>query len=155
MSPTGWPEGSTAALSNWSPTLVAGPYWPSFEQLRTGGTAALEGINLGSVGTLRTKSSVFRIMRDDDFQKLLGLASEVHRLKAGITFVVQAAKVVAKHKDQESIELFFQSVSMLSESRVLPQRDGHDQFVITPEEAAQNTEQGYEPKAADIPRPKL
>jgi hypothetical protein len=53
------------------------------------------------------------------------------------------------------MELLFNSVSMLSESRVLPQRDGHDEFVITPDEAAENAEQGHELKPVDIPRPKL
>jgi len=92
-------------------------------------------------------------MRDDDFQKLLGLASEVHRIKNGIIFVVQAAKIVAKHKDRESIELLIRSVSMLGESPLLPERDGHDQFEITAKEIADNTEDGFDLNTANIPRP--
>ena len=104
------------------------------------------------VATLNSKSATYRILRDDDFQKLLGLASEVHRIKNGITFVVKAAKIVAKHKDQESIELLIQSVSMLGDSRVLPERDGHDQFQITAEEIAENADDDFDVNAA-IPRP--
>jgi hypothetical protein len=82
----------------------------------------------------------------------------VHRLKRGITFVVQAAKVVAKHPDdRDSIELFYRSASLLSESNLLPERDGHETFQITPGEAAQYAEdddlKGI--RASDIPRPKV
>jgi hypothetical protein len=132
--------------------LTQGPYWASFEQFRTSGSTSLEGIRAGMVATLNSKSATYRILRDDDFQKLLGLASEVHRIKNGITFVVKAAKIVAKHKDQESIELLIQSVSMLGESRVLPERDGHDQFQITAEEIAENADDDFDVNAA-IPRP--
>jgi len=62
------------------------------------------------VATLNGKAAMYRILRDEDFQKLLGLASEVHCIKEGISFVTKAAKIVAKHKDQESVELLIQSV---------------------------------------------
>jgi len=148
---------STTAVSRWSPTFVPGPEWPSFEKFRLSGGTALEAIATGSVATLQVKSSRFRILRDDDFQRLLGLASEVHRLKRGITIVVQAAKVVAKHpEDQDGIQLLFQSASLLSESNILPERDGHESFQITPEEAAEYGEGDLDNiRASDIPRPKL
>src|ERR1019366_5960769 len=88
---------NTTNLSNWSPTLVPGPEWRSFEQLRLAGSTALESIAAGQVRTLQVKSKTLRVLRDDDFQKLIGLASEVHRLRQGITIVVTAAKVVAKY----------------------------------------------------------
>jgi hypothetical protein len=96
---------------------------------------------------------MYRILRDDDFQKLLGLAAEVHRIKNGVPFVVKAAKIVAKHKDQDSIELLIQSVSLLGESRVLAERDGHGQFEITAEEIAENAGDDFDVNAATIPRP--
>ena len=103
---------STTAISNWSPDLVAGPEWRSFEQFRVAGSAALESIASGCVATLQVKSKTFRILRDDDFQKLAGLASEVHRLRQGITIVVQAAKIVAKHPDdRDGFKLLWQSAS--------------------------------------------
>jgi hypothetical protein len=148
---------STTALSRWSPAFVPGPEWPSFEKFRLSGGTALEAITSGSVATLQVKSNKFRILRDDDFQRLLGLASEVHRLKRGITIVVQAAKIVAKHpEDQDGIQLLFQSASLLSESNILPERDGHEAFQITPEEAAEYGEGDLENiRARDIPRPRL
>lgn len=147
---------TTTDLSNWSPTLVPGPEWRSFEQLRIAGGPALEGVAVGSVATLHVKSNVFRILRDDDFQRVVGLASEVHRLRQGITFVVTAAKVVAKHpNDRDSIELLYRSASLLSESSILPEREGHDIFHMTPEEAEEHREEGFNMPAAEIPRPKL
>jgi hypothetical protein len=147
--------GTGTVISHWSPQLAPGPYWGSFEKLRTMGSTALDGIKAGSVGTLRGKSAIYRILVDNDFQKLVGLASEVHRLKQGITCVLHAARVVAKHQDQESLELLIHSASMLTESRVLPERDGHDRFEITTEEVAENTEQAAPVKASEIRRPTL
>jgi hypothetical protein len=150
--------GSTS-ITNWSPNdLDAGTEWRSFEQFRLGGPAALEEITPGSVATIRVKSSTFRVLRDADFQHLIGLASEVHRLKRGITFVVQAAKVCAKHPDDpDSIELFYRSASLLSESNLLPEQDGHGSFKITADEAERYGEDDdlREIRASDIPRPKL
>jgi hypothetical protein len=147
---------STAAVSNWSPNLVPGPEWRSFEQFRVAGSTALEEVAAGSVATLQVKSKTFRILRDDDFQRVLGLASEVHRLRQGITFVVKAAKVVAKHpNDRDSMELLFHSASLLSESSILPEREGHDMFRITPEESEEHGKEGLNIPASEIPRPKL
>ena len=120
-----------------------------------GGNTALDGIVAGSVATLHSRSGTFRIVRDDDFQKLLGLASEVHRLKQGLTFVVGAAKVVAKHKDLESVELLIQSVAMLGESRVLPQREGHNELSMTPEEVRESGADDFDVDTLQIPRPVL
>ena len=144
---------SSGTVSNWAPILTQGPYWPSFEQFRTSGSTSLEGILPGTVATLNGKSGMYRILRDDDFQKLLGLAAEVHRIKNGVPFVVKAATIVAKHKDQDSIELLIQSVSLLGESRVLAERDGHGQFEITAEEIAENAGDDFDVNAATIPRP--
>jgi len=105
------------------------------------------------VATLNAKSALYRIVRDDDFQRLLGLASEVHRIKNSIDFVVKAAKIVAKHKDQESTELLMQSVSMLGDYRVLPERTGHGQLAITAAEAAEDAGDDFDVNAANIPRP--
>ena len=110
---------------------------------------------MGTVGTLHCKGSTFRILLDSDFQKLLGLATEVHRLKQGITIVVQAAKVVAKHNDQESIQLLLQTASMLNQSNLLPERDGHGEFLITPEERAEFQSEDGDIDPARIPRPSL
>lgn len=135
------------------PAFSAGPFWQSFEKFRTSGSTALAQLTPGTVGTLQTKSDTYRILRDEDFQKLLGLASEAHRLKGGITIVLHAARVVAKHPDKESLELLIHSVSMLNESRILPERDGHETFEITPEEKRTNDGEDFD--LEDVRRPVL
>jgi hypothetical protein len=147
----------TANVSRWSPDFAPGPEWSSFEKFRLSGGTALDAITNGRVATLQVKSNKFRILKDDDFQRLLGLATEVHRLKRGITIVVQAAKIVAKHpEDQDGIQLLFQSASLLGESNILPECDGHEAFQITPEEATEYRGSDLEGiRASDIPRPRL
>jgi hypothetical protein len=146
---------NTTSISQWAPaSLTPGPYFASFEQFRTTGISALESINPTQVATLAGRSAVYRILRDTDFQRLLGLATDVHRIKGGMTVVIQAARVAAKHKDEESLELLVRSVSMLTGSSILPEKQGHDAFEITPEEAAENSDD-LAMTELDIPRPKL
>ncbi len=148
-------SGSTVGFGNWSPSgLVPGPQWSSFEPFRVAGNAGLESIKAGAVATLWSKAGQFRILRDEDFQRLLGLASEVHRLRSGVTIVIQAARVVAKHKDTESIEMLVRCVSMLGESRVLAERDGHGKFELTSEDLASSSD-ARDIDLDSIPRPSL
>jgi len=135
--------------------LVAGPVWSSFEQFRKGGSSALEEIPEHGVGTLRGKTGTFRVMREDDFQRMLGLATDIHRLRQGLRFVLQAAQVVAKHPDDEHVQLLIESASLVAGSPVLPERDGHEGFALTREEEAQEAADEFDLKTAEIPRPKL
>lgn len=82
--------------------LKPGPEWSSFEQFRIAGPNGMEAVNTGEVGTLRTKSSVFRLLRDEDFQALIGLASEAARLKGGLETMIHAAMVVKDHPESPS-----------------------------------------------------
>lgn len=148
-----WSAGSTTA-SDWTPSLTPGPYWPSFEQFRTAGSTALESIRPGTVGTLNGKSASIRLLRDEDFQRLCGLASEVHRLKSGVRFLIQAARLVAKHQDSESIEMLVRCASMLGESTVLPERTGHGTFELTAEDLADSPDAG-DIDVDNIPRPSI
>jgi hypothetical protein len=144
---------NTPAVLSWSPnTLTAGSYWPSFEQFRLSGSTGLEGITPGTVGTLRTKSATYRILGDQDFQKLLGLASEVHRLKNGLTVIIQAARVFARHKDRETEELLINSVSVLGGSPILPETDRNSEFRLTEEEKATPLDPDDDFDASLIPR---
>lgn len=61
-------------------SLEQGPSWSSFEQFRAQGGATLREIGPGVVGTLATKQGQFRILNESDFQRLYGLAHEIHRL---------------------------------------------------------------------------
>lgn len=142
-------------LSAFPQTLIAGPVWTSFEQFRKAGTGVLEGIPEHGVATLRSKAGTFRILRDSDFQRLVGLASEICRLQQGVKIVVQAAKVFVKNPDQDHCELLIRSASMIAESPGLPQRSGHESALqLTREEMAEESSDNFDLATADIPRPK-
>ena len=137
------------------PTLVPGPSWNSFEQFRKGNNAALESIPKHSVATLRSKTGTFRILHEEDFQRLFGLASEIHRLKGGLKLIISAARVYSKFRDDEHEALLMEAVSAFAGSPVLPERDGHAEFEITAEEKAAQANDDFDLETANIPRPEL
>ena len=69
--------------------------------------------------------------------------------------MLQAAQVVAKHPDDEHVQLLIESASLVAGSPVLPERDGHEGFALTREEEAQEAADEFDLKTAEIPRPKL
>ena len=151
QSPPQWSLKSST--TKWNIELTPGPYWTSFEQFRRGGQSVLDEIHSGCVGTLRSKTATFRILRDEDFQRLVGLASDVNRLKHGFTLVLQAVKVAHKHPEEDTFKLLFDSVSLLGDSPVLPERDGHGEFEI---DEGDNSETDADSiKASEVPRPSL
>lgn len=82
--------------------LRPGPVWTSFEQFRVAGPAGPESVGGGQVGTLQTKAGVFRLLRDEDFQFLVGLATEARRLHGGLSTMVHAANVIRDHPSSPS-----------------------------------------------------
>lgn len=104
--------------------LKAGPSWSSFEKFRTEGANALESVKDGTVATLQTKTGQYRILEEHDFQKLLGLARDVERLRGGWRVVVHAVRVARKHPDTDSLNMLLEAVTMLGNLPELPTRDG-------------------------------
>lgn len=82
-----------------SRALRPGPEWASFEQFRIAGSPGLEALAAGQVGTLRTKAGIFRLVRDEDFQCLVGQATEADRLKVGLGTILRVVKVVRDHPE--------------------------------------------------------
>ena len=108
------------------PTLHPGPEWASFEQFRIAGSPGLEALAAGQVGTLRTKAGIFRLVRDEDFQHLVGMATEADRLKVGLGTIMRAVKVMRDHPESDSaVELLLHlaaqySAGFLSTKQVEP-----------------------------------
>lgn len=138
------------ALSAFRQTLTVGPTWNSFEQFRKAGPAALAGISEHGVGVLRTKAGTFRILREADFQRLIGMASEVSRLQQGVKIVQNAAKVLIKHPDTEHLELLIRTASMIAESTQLGQGTGHEPLSISEQ---QSGDDDFDFSKEDVPRP--
>jgi hypothetical protein len=105
-------------------SLTPSTSWNSFEQFRTSGANTLATITPGTVGTLQTKTGQYRILNENDFQQLVGLATDVERLQQGLNVVMRAVRVVENHpEDADTLALLVETVSMLgSISTVLPTR---------------------------------
>lgn len=138
-----------------SARLTPGPYWNSFEELRQTRSSGLEQMAIHSVGTLNCKAGSFRILRDADFQWLLGLAGDVWRLQKGLKVVIQAARVAVKHPDQEHLNLLLTSASLIAECPELPQTEGHESFALTNEERTDAEADDFDLASSSISRPKL
>jgi hypothetical protein len=104
-------------------TLKPGTHWSSFEQFRTEGAKALSPIYGGTVATLSTKTGQYRIIEEQDFQKLLGVARDIEQLRGGLRLVMQAVRVVQKHPDTESLNLLLEAVTVMGGVPDLPIRE--------------------------------
>jgi hypothetical protein len=123
--------------------MKPGPHWSSFEKFRTEGVKSLESIKEGTVAVLVTKTGQYRIIEEHDFQKILGLARDVARLRSGLKLVLQSARVVQKHPDDsDTIELLVEAVTMLGSLPELPTQDHFEPLV--PESANEDTEDEVE-----------
>lgn len=71
--------------------LKPGPHWSSLEALQGSDEAMLESVKGGVVASLTTESGAYRLLADDDFQALLGLAQDVNRLATTLNDLVAAA----------------------------------------------------------------
>lgn len=112
--------------------LQTGPIWRSFDQFRSDGATSLGSVKDGKVATLYTKTGQYRIIEEQDFQKLLGLASDVARLRGGLRLVMQAVRVVQEHPDSASLEMLATSVTMVGNLPELPTRSHFDH--LSPED---------------------
>lgn len=114
--------------------LRAGPFWSSFEKFRQEGARVLESVRSGVVGALQTKTGRYRVLVEEDFQKLYGMARDVKRLRNGITVIMVAAQAVQKHRDEATLETLLQAVAVMGHAPALPTRSGHEE--LEPEDLA-------------------
>lgn len=63
--------------------------------------------------------------------------------------------MVAKHPDQEHVQLLLHSAALFAESPVLSIREGHDEFQLTSEEVETQTSDDFDLNNAAIPRPRF
>ena len=124
-----------------SSSLIEGPVWKSLEQFCRGDEAALNNIPDHGVGVIVHEITHFRIMREDDFQRLIGLATEVQRIQQAFNIALQNAKAAAQHPDNDHMERFIKSATSLGDNLVFSTRDGLGQFQLTQDEiSAQDVE---------------
>jgi hypothetical protein len=141
-------------LTNTTPlfTLTPSVHWSSFEQFRMEGSKALSPIKEGVVATLSTKTGQYRILEEQDFQKVLGLARDVERLRGGLRLIMQAVRVVQKHPDDtESLNLLLDAVTVMGGLPDLPIREHFDKLL--PETTDLETDDDVELDPDNIERP--
>jgi|GEM_PF-1284494 len=102
--------------------LMPGPSWGSFEKFRVQGAGALSQIKPGAVGILTSQGRQFRVMHENDFQQIIGLARESDRARQGLRVIHAAVRTVQEHPGQSSLNTLVEAALLLSESPVLPTR---------------------------------
>lgn len=103
--------------------------WRSPEQFRKNLGENLRLIERGHVGTLMTKDNkTIRLLTDEDFQALYGLAKEVDRLRDGIDLIIAAAVSVQKTQDESAVVVLTKAALALGRSPVLPTRHPSKDF---------------------------
>ncbi len=132
-------------------SLQLASIWSSFEKFRREGAKALESIKDGNIAILQTKAGQYRILEEQDFQQLYGLARDVDRLQGGLRLVVSAARAVQKHPDSDTVKVLVESINLLGSLPELPTRESFEP--INPEgfELEENDEVILDPQQIDRP----
>ncbi|WP_199194116.1 hypothetical protein [Pleurocapsa sp. CCALA 161] len=68
----------------------------------------------------------YRIIEEDDFQQMYGLARDVDRLRGGLRMITVAVRAAQKHPDRENLEVLAEAVAMLGELPELPIKDSFE-----------------------------
>jgi len=132
-------------------SLQAGPTWPSFEKFRAEGAKALNSVNQGVVATLHTKTGQYRILEEQDFQKMYGLARDVDRLRSGLRVVALAVRAAQKNPVPENLDLLAEAVAMVGSLPELPTRSGFAPLVPEGLELEQDDEVILNPDQIERP----
>jgi hypothetical protein len=104
--------------------LSLGPQFASFDKLKSTGSNALDVVKQGVIAKLETKTGGYVILEESDFQRLLGLARDVQRLRDGLELVIAAVEAVELHQDQVTIETHVRATKVVGRVPVLPTQDG-------------------------------
>lgn len=110
-------------------SLVSGPRWSSLEEMIAAGEEAVSSLNRGAVGGLTTDSGTYRVLAEDDFQTLLGLAQDVSRLSTAVNDLVAAAQVASEQQDDDSLRELIAAASQVRDVPALALRQGHAALV--------------------------
>lgn len=105
--------------------------WRSPEQFRKNLGDNLRSIDRGYVGTLLTKENkTIRLLTDEDFQELYGLAREIDRLRDGIEVIIAAAVSVQENQNESAIRVLTKAALTLGRTPVLPTRNPSKDFSL-------------------------
>lgn len=111
--------------------LHVGPTWERFEDIRVGAAAKLSSIRNGTMGILKLKKAQYRIISEDDFQKLYGIATEADHLRRDVQLIIQAATIVSESDSEASRKMLQMVAFEISEKVKLSCIDGSQPLKLT------------------------
>lgn len=123
--------------------------WASFDELaKQVGSAGLRALGPGTLAHLQVKRDSFVVAREEDFQRLVGIAAEAARLSQIVRTLVEGIDLAATREDPELVawmrDTAHQMIATLEPARTSLELFGADED--DSEEAAEGTRapHGYE-----------
>ena len=113
----------------------------SFDRFKKAGAKALETLTNGFVGTLNTKTGMYRIVTEQDFQELVGALETSRHLQNELRMVIEVAHTYVEHKDASSFRSLESVLITVSESPGFKRQEGHGELPF--EESDSVDDEGY------------
>lgn len=137
------------------PSLALQPLrpWTSAEQFRKGLLDNVQSIQRGKVGTLTMKNKTIRMLSEEDFQELYGMAQEIDRLRDGIEIILAAAVTVQETRTDSAVITLTKAALALGRVPVLPTRRPSKEFSIDQIPVDEQTETDTSFDFNDVKRP--
>jgi hypothetical protein len=91
--------------------------WDSFDELaKQVGSAGLRRLETGTLARLRVKQDSFIVAREEDFQRVIGLASDAARLQHMVETLVSGIEIAAAQADPKMLSFVSEVARQLAES---------------------------------------
>ncbi|GAA0510171.1 hypothetical protein [Deinococcus depolymerans] len=101
-----------------------GPIFEKFEDIRVGAAQKLFEVREGTVGILKLRQKQYRILAEEDYQLLYGMAKDAELLSKEISLVLQAAVVVGESDTEASRTMLKMAALQVKEKIRLTTLDG-------------------------------
>jgi hypothetical protein len=138
--------------SPFSVNLRPAATWTSWEGLRRfGGQGMAASIQPGTVGFVEVKGARFCILRDADFQRVLGLAQDVQRMSEGVLLFRHAAELAYKTPDKDLGLKVLREMTMHYELPAVGQQRWD--LVVVPDEERDTSTEDFDASTFVPPRP--
>lgn len=91
--------------------------WESFDELaKQVGSAGLRRLEPGTIAHLRVKQDAFVVTREEDFQRVVGMASDAARLQHMVETLVSGIEMAAAKEDPKMLSFVSGVARQLAES---------------------------------------
>ena len=101
-----------------------GPIFEKFEDIRVGAAQKLLEVRDGAIGILKIRQKQYRILSEEDYQRLYGMAKDAEILSKEVSLVLQAAVVVGESDTEASRTMLKMAALQVKEKVRLSTLDG-------------------------------